>query len=80
MLEKAFDECDFWLDKDREDNLAVWTDETYIAAQPDLEVFSSKSTDRSAPNLLKGLNKCVMCLMYHDAKSSQDSVVGYLPR
>lgn len=57
-------------DSARASDLAVWTDESYIAAQPALKVFSNHSTDRSAASFIEGLNTCVMCLMYHDAKSS----------
>jgi len=70
MLSKVFDNCDYLLDSQRSDNLKVWTDETYISSRPALKVFSRLSLDRYTSSLLEGLNSCVMCLMYHDAKSS----------
>lgn len=40
QLHKFLDDCDFKNDKEREKELAVWTDEGFIAAQPSLSVFS----------------------------------------
>ena len=34
QLHKFLDDCDFKNDKEREKELAVWTDEGFIAAQP----------------------------------------------
>ena len=70
-MDWLFDEYDFQSDSERDESLCVWTNESALAQDPDLQVFSKHyQGQRSKETMLPALKKVGFGPLYSDFYSS----------